>query len=131
MGLLNDWELSKLAGGDQVARQPDHMVRLYFALELSRRSHVGDKGTWQFMSVMVLSDFTWKMDTPDDLESLLYVILWHSIRYLPHNCPNVGPLMFKLFDESDRYGASRLSAATFVQAQNRGWIHKCLSARKP
>lgn len=55
------------------------------------------------MSVMVLSNFTWKMDTPDDLESLLYVILWHSIRYLPHNCPNIGPLMFRLFDDSDRY----------------------------
>ena len=85
VGLLNDWELSKLAGGDQVARQPDHMVRLYFALKLSRRSHVVDKGTWQFMSVNALNDPYKDITIPDEIESFFHVLLYLAVHFLPHN----------------------------------------------
>lgn len=35
---------------------------------------------------------------PDDLESFFHVILWHAIRYLSHNCTDVGGFMSGFFD---------------------------------
>lgn len=57
------------------------------------------------MSGAALDDSSWKMDIPDDLESLFYVMLWHAIKYLPHNCANVGGLLHKLFDEAEWTGS--------------------------
>lgn len=57
------------------------------------------------MSGAALGDSSWKMDIPDDLESLFYVMLWHAIKYLPHNCANVGGLLYKLFDEAEWNGS--------------------------
>ncbi|OBZ71187.1 hypothetical protein A0H81_08659 [Grifola frondosa] len=43
------------------------------------------RGTWQYMSCNVLLDENVIHSLPDDMESLLYVILYCSLRWLPHN----------------------------------------------
>ena len=35
---------------------------------------------------------------PDDLESFFHVLLWHALKYLPHNCLNVGDFTTTFFD---------------------------------
>ena len=34
------------------------------------------------------------------MESIFYVILWYGIRYLDHNCRDVGYFIYKYFDEA-------------------------------
>ncbi|KAH9846881.1 hypothetical protein C2E23DRAFT_743069 [Lenzites betulinus] len=59
-------------------------------------------GTWKFMSAKVL----WKPEQPhtleDDMESLLYVVLYCALLYLPHNLDDVSleAVIERLFDES-------------------------------
>ncbi|KAI0704388.1 hypothetical protein C8T65DRAFT_578230 [Cerioporus squamosus] len=70
-GLLADWEMSRTlhkVGEDRRPRQPGRM------------------GTWQYMSVALLSHDSSIVRIPDELESFLHVILYHAARYLPSNC---------------------------------------------
>ncbi|KAI0631772.1 hypothetical protein C8Q77DRAFT_1128759 [Trametes polyzona] len=82
-GLLADWELSKpIVQDGQMprARQPERT------------------GTWQFMSVAVLTDHGKPVETTDELESFFHVLLYYAIRYLPSNCSNVGRFIENFFD---------------------------------
>ncbi|OJT05480.1 hypothetical protein TRAPUB_3709 [Trametes pubescens] len=81
-GLLTDWELSKRT--DATDMEPRHPDRT---------------GTWQFMSINAMCTPTKEIDIPDELESLFHVLLYCSIRYMPHNCPNVGDFMYRYFDD--------------------------------
>ncbi|KAI0359654.1 hypothetical protein OH77DRAFT_1395440 [Trametes cingulata] len=81
-GLLNDWELSKCT---EKARPEGR--------QLDRT------GTWQFMSALALNDATKEITIEDELESFFHVLLFFAIRYLPHNCPNVGAFMYDYFDD--------------------------------
>ncbi|RPD56877.1 hypothetical protein L226DRAFT_492090 [Lentinus tigrinus ALCF2SS1-7] len=68
-GLLADWEMSK----------PIEEVH-----GKSRRRQPERTGTWQYMSVALLSrDKT--VEICDELEAFLYVLLYHAIRYLRSN----------------------------------------------
>ncbi|PIL33501.1 hypothetical protein GSI_04124 [Ganoderma sinense ZZ0214-1] len=79
--LLTDWELSKrLDQSDTEPRQPDRT------------------GTWQFMSANALSN-PWRVITvEDEMESFFHLLLFYAIRYLPHNCKDVGMFMEEYFD---------------------------------
>ncbi|KAI0739882.1 hypothetical protein C8Q80DRAFT_201132 [Daedaleopsis nitida] len=79
-GILTDWELSKKLDGPHIARQPERT------------------GTWQFMSVAILTNRYKVVEVTDDLESFLYVLLYHAIRYLQSNCINVGDWIEEFFD---------------------------------
>ncbi|KAI0359627.1 hypothetical protein OH77DRAFT_1043374 [Trametes cingulata] len=81
-GLLTDWELSKRL--DQYDLEPRHPDRT---------------GTWQYMSVNALNIPGKQIDIADDLESIFHAMLWCAIRYLPHNCSNVGKFMESYFDD--------------------------------
>ncbi|KAI0653518.1 hypothetical protein C8Q70DRAFT_601768 [Cubamyces menziesii] len=83
-GLLTDWELSKrLEERDLEPRHPDRT------------------GTWQYMSVNALNMPSKEIDVADDLESFLYVLIWCAIRYLPHNCTDVGHFVYYFFDHGE------------------------------
>ncbi|KAH9889462.1 hypothetical protein C8Q73DRAFT_159665 [Cubamyces lactineus] len=83
-GLLTDWEISKeINEYDLEPRHPDRT------------------GTWQYLSVNALNNPTKHVDVADDLESFLYVLVWCAIRYLPHNCPDVGHFMYYFFDHGE------------------------------
>ncbi|RPD57784.1 hypothetical protein L227DRAFT_577769, partial [Lentinus tigrinus ALCF2SS1-6] len=66
LALLNDWELSKRVNSP-AARRPDRT------------------GTWQFMSVRALNNPDKEIATEDEIEALFHVLLYHAVRFLPHN----------------------------------------------
>lgn len=97
-GLLTDWELSKRIEYDNEApRHPDRTVcPIVSALETYLLIPL--QGTWQFMSVNALNNPDKPIRIPDELESFFHALLWFAIRWLPHNCNNVGKFMFEYFD---------------------------------
>ncbi|GLB42316.1 hypothetical protein LshimejAT787_1103310 [Lyophyllum shimeji] len=66
-GILNDWDLAKRES------------------ELKRRRRHEKTGTWEFMSCLLLQNHHPLHTIQDDMESFVHVILYHAIRYLPHN----------------------------------------------
>ncbi|KAI1791218.1 hypothetical protein LXA43DRAFT_446977 [Ganoderma leucocontextum] len=79
--LLTDWELSKrLDQSEMEPRQPDRT------------------GTWQFMSANSLSNPWRVIAVEDEMESFFHLLLFYAIRYLPHNCNDVGMFMEEYFD---------------------------------
>ncbi|KAI0629398.1 hypothetical protein C8Q77DRAFT_1065661, partial [Trametes polyzona] len=81
VGLLTDWELAKsIHDTADGARQPDRT------------------GTWQFMSASALADPRKRIIVQDDMESFFHILLYLAIRYLPHNCSNIGGFMDAYFD---------------------------------
>ncbi|KAI0333041.1 hypothetical protein GY45DRAFT_1320339 [Cubamyces sp. BRFM 1775] len=79
--LLADWELAKRVNDpDEKARQPDRT------------------GTWQFMSASALSHPAKRILVQDDMESFFHLLVYYAIRFLPHNCADVGRFMDLYFD---------------------------------
>ncbi|KAI0696504.1 hypothetical protein C8T65DRAFT_583446 [Cerioporus squamosus] len=67
-GLLADWEMAKSTDPQQQGqRQPERT------------------GTWQYMSVALLSHLKANVEVCDELESFFYVVLHHAVRYLQSN----------------------------------------------
>ncbi|KAI0699935.1 hypothetical protein C8T65DRAFT_831738 [Cerioporus squamosus] len=66
IGILNDWELSKRVDAP-AARQPDRT------------------GTWQFMSARALNNPDKEIVVEDEIEAFFHVLLFHAVRFLPHN----------------------------------------------
>ncbi|KAI0770685.1 hypothetical protein C8Q74DRAFT_1202236 [Fomes fomentarius] len=86
-GLLTDWELAKRTDDNsEEPRQPDRT------------------GTWQFTSVFASNDAKKPIKIPDELESLLYVLLYIAFHYLPHNCIGLEDFMSAFFDDSRQIG---------------------------
>ncbi|KAH9855957.1 hypothetical protein C2E23DRAFT_558238 [Lenzites betulinus] len=86
-GLLNDWELSKRTDNVHLhARQLDRI------------------GTWQFMSAMTLMTPGDPVTVEDELESFFNVLLYFSVRFLPHNCEKVADFMHAYFDDYSTLG---------------------------
>ncbi|TBU26891.1 hypothetical protein BD311DRAFT_666524 [Dichomitus squalens] len=71
-GILCDWELAKLVDDQRAA---------------SNASRASQMGTYQFMSVNLLSNPSRPSVTiADELESFFHVLLYYSLRYLRSNC---------------------------------------------
>ncbi|KAI0631794.1 hypothetical protein C8Q77DRAFT_1159536 [Trametes polyzona] len=96
-GLLADWELAKSIENQRPrARQPERT------------------GTWQFMSVAVLSKKAKVVETADELESFYHVLLYYSARYLRSNCTRVGQFIESFFDAYS-YEDGRYSCGAFKE----------------
>lgn len=52
------------------------------------------------MSGQLLKDPSWRMDIPDDLEALFYVMLFHAVLRIPNNCEGQHSFMTRFFDRS-------------------------------
>ncbi|OCB91436.1 hypothetical protein A7U60_g1314 [Sanghuangporus baumii] len=85
-GLLIDWEFSTLAN---VVRDPGEYFRSL---------------TWAFIPARVLRDSDYGHQThEDDMESLFYVVLYGSLRWLPHNnMKALGSWMHSFFDSFEK-----------------------------
>ncbi|KAI0777000.1 hypothetical protein BD413DRAFT_443796, partial [Trametes elegans] len=82
-GVLADRELSKPLGTKG---------------SLSGKRQPVRTGTWQYMSVGVLNKRTKAIETSDELESFLHVLLCNADRYLHSNCADVGSYVEDFFD---------------------------------
>lgn len=51
------------------------------------------------MSVNALQQSRKEIDIPDEMESVFHILLYCSVRYLPHSCGNVGEFMRRYFDD--------------------------------
>ncbi|KAI0324337.1 hypothetical protein GY45DRAFT_1313971 [Cubamyces sp. BRFM 1775] len=83
-GLLADWELSK----------PIHCE----AEPLLRPRQPPKTGTWQFLSVGMLTENPKTVEIPDELESYLHVLLYFSVRYLSSDCEDPAEFIEQYFD---------------------------------
>ncbi|CDO73967.1 hypothetical protein BN946_scf185043.g15 [Trametes cinnabarina] len=103
IGILADWELAK--------KVVDRDYR-------DGHRQVNRTGTWEFASASALNNPTKRIIVQDDMESFFHLLLYFAIRYLPHNCENVGQFMEAYFDghvERDGVyygGKEKLSAMT-------------------
>ncbi|RPD52553.1 hypothetical protein L226DRAFT_496191 [Lentinus tigrinus ALCF2SS1-7] len=94
-GLLADWEMSKPIADKPVGkvqgRQPERT------------------GTWQYMSVALLSRGK-SIEICDELESFLYVLIYHAARYLKSNVSDitVADYLDAFFDQYSRADDGRL-----------------------
>ncbi|TBU26897.1 hypothetical protein BD311DRAFT_412840 [Dichomitus squalens] len=70
-GLLSDWELSKPVDDE---RAPSHATQ------------TDQLGTYQFMSVNLLSRPAQPVRVSDELESFFHVLVYYSLHYLRSNC---------------------------------------------
>lgn len=62
------------------------------------------QGTWQFMSAMTLMTPGDPVIVEDELESFFNVLLYFSVRFLPHNCDKVADFMHAYFDDYSTLG---------------------------
>ncbi|KAJ3002583.1 hypothetical protein NUW54_g5770 [Trametes sanguinea] len=83
VGILADWELAKEVDESKTERAPCQPDRT---------------GTWQFTSAMALDNPKKRIVVQDDMESFFHLMLYYAIRFLPHNCANVGEFMDQYFD---------------------------------
>ncbi|KAI0363443.1 hypothetical protein BV20DRAFT_975682 [Pilatotrama ljubarskyi] len=99
-GLLADWEMSKPMHDKEELRRPRQPPRTVCASSSMSGycAHALFKGTWQFLSVGMLSKKPKVPDIPDELESFLYVTLYYAVRYLKSNCTNAGAYLEAFFD---------------------------------
>ncbi|TBU21260.1 hypothetical protein BD311DRAFT_772379, partial [Dichomitus squalens] len=85
-GLLADWELSRAVHEPDTPRRPRQPERT---------------GTWQFMSVALLSHGLKIVGVADELESFFHVMLYYAVRYLKvENCdlPTIANYLYTYFD---------------------------------
>ncbi|EJF58674.1 hypothetical protein DICSQDRAFT_172686 [Dichomitus squalens LYAD-421 SS1] len=85
-GLLADWELSRAVHEPDTPRRPRQPERT---------------GTWQFMSVALLSHGLKIVGVADELESFFHVLLYYAVRYLKvKDCdlPTIAGYLYAYFD---------------------------------
>ncbi|KAI0767090.1 hypothetical protein C8Q74DRAFT_1204009 [Fomes fomentarius] len=101
IGILADWELSKRTDNSDIPRQPDRT------------------GTWQFLAAHVLKNLRKKILLEDEMESWLHLLLYFAIRYLPHNCDDVGSFINDYFDgyveRNGQYSCGRTKWTSVVE----------------
>ncbi|PIL27022.1 hypothetical protein GSI_10161 [Ganoderma sinense ZZ0214-1] len=99
-GILSDWEISKPVAADSRPRQPERT------------------GTWQFVSVNLLSNELARVSIPDELESMFHVLVYYALRYLQSNLSDhqVAKLLDEFFDcftdEDGAISCGNLKAST-------------------
>ncbi|KAG6812841.1 hypothetical protein H0H92_015939 [Tricholoma furcatifolium] len=80
-GILNDWDLAK--------KEDD----------IAHRRHERT-GTWEFMSCLILLNKQPYHLIQDDMESFFHLVLYHALRYLPHNqAHRTATIMDQLFNQ--------------------------------
>ncbi|OBZ71289.1 hypothetical protein A0H81_08716 [Grifola frondosa] len=129
-GYLIDWEVSCKLNSQNEASKP------------------GRKGTWPFMSCRILIKSHAPQTLQDDMESLFYVVLHTSLRWLPHDLSTqaLGNTLERLFYELEDLGDELLGGngkyvnmttgrytnrVTFGNELIKKWIDMMMSYRNP
>lgn len=82
-GILNDWDQARRVA--DMASGPRQLFR---------------SGTWHFMSVLLLENPDKLQDLQDDIESFVYVVLFHVLRYVNHTqVHKIHSIMEEIFDD--------------------------------
>ncbi|KAL5480744.1 hypothetical protein ACEPAI_9684 [Sanghuangporus weigelae] len=99
-GLLIDWEFSTSVDDTDVATD-------YYR-----------SGTWAFMSIRALSGKNFHHTQEDDMESLLYVVTYGSIRWLPHeHVPKLGQWIYEFFSSSKENDEGQDTGGVYKELQ--------------
>ncbi|KAI0935014.1 hypothetical protein AcV7_003930 [Taiwanofungus camphoratus] len=114
LGMLNDWELSKPLSKD-VNGEGEHVSR-------DGQRQPGRMGTWQFMSARLLNDANKAAEIEDELESFFHVLLYNGVRYLRHNCEDVGAFLSRFFDAARIYAGNYICGDAKMSAMWQGRI---------
>ncbi|KAH8115731.1 hypothetical protein DFH11DRAFT_1301613 [Phellopilus nigrolimitatus] len=112
-GILIDWELSTVADSNGEARDHNRSVSNFpqhrNENEIYQYGTIDFYGTWAFMSAESLdAGANFRHSIKDDMESMLYVVLYCCVRWLPHNEVDLlGHRMHRFFDQYEigNYGA--------------------------
>ncbi|KAG6812335.1 hypothetical protein H0H87_009870, partial [Tephrocybe sp. NHM501043] len=100
-GILIDWDLAKHFKDLQSARNHEITVRRPLP-DVLLYSHQLLQGTWQFMSSQLLLGNHTVHTIQDDMESFVYVVLYHGLRYLEHNGRlSVPVILARIFDSEE------------------------------
>ncbi|KAL5523302.1 hypothetical protein ACEPAF_1569 [Sanghuangporus sanghuang] len=99
-GLLIDWEFSTSVDDTDVATD-------YYR-----------SGTWAFMSIRALSGKNFQHTQEDDMESLLYVVTYGSVRWLPHeHIPKLGQWIYEFFSSSKENDEGQDTGGVYKELQ--------------
>ncbi|GLB40661.1 putative other 1 protein kinase [Lyophyllum shimeji] len=80
-------------------------------------------GTWAFMPCLLQGGRSNAHTIQDDMESFVHIVLYHSVRYLPHNKTNVlEAILEQIFDDVlvDRKGVRRGGGNKYALFRLRG-----------
>lgn len=101
-GYLIDWETSSAVDSEGRSLDSNRTVSPMFIRQGDLDLTVPRQGTWKFMSSKVLSKPEQPHTLEDDMESLLYVVLYCALLYLPHNLDDesLETVIQRLFDHS-------------------------------
>ncbi|OSD00269.1 hypothetical protein PYCCODRAFT_1414661 [Trametes coccinea BRFM310] len=88
VGILADWEFAKNVEKPEDKDVPGQLNRA---------------GTWQFASAMALDNPKKRILVEDDMESFFHLIFYFALRFLPHNCNDVGRYMEQYFNGHQKY----------------------------
>ena len=104
-------EVSSLIGSYLSQRTPKEQIHLLASLDVQyvvipipssfALTFTASQGTWQFTSAWLLDNPSAAVITADELESIFWIALYMSLRFLRHTCLNVATAMFDLFDQYD------------------------------
>ncbi|KAH9889370.1 hypothetical protein C8Q73DRAFT_654273 [Cubamyces lactineus] len=102
-----------------LVKEPDRAVRRGYLIDWESSDfvdsegealHAGRAGTWAFMSIRMLypGHQDYRHTFEDDMEALLYVVLYCALLYLPHRflVSNLTDLVDEFFDEVEGRGSS-------------------------
>lgn len=104
-GILNDWDFAKRIAGPgevEVPRDHERTVSFLYTQSLHTYTYIVQQGTWQFISTMNLRYPGKQHVVQDDIESFVWVVLYHVLRYSRHSitAPNeIQDAMIRIFDD--------------------------------
>ncbi|KAJ8457588.1 hypothetical protein ONZ51_g11440 [Trametes cubensis] len=121
-----------------LVKEPDRNVRRGYLIDWDASIRVDKKGealregragTWSFMSIRMLSfnHAEYKHTIKDDMESLLYVVLYCALLYLPHRftAKNLTALYDKFFEECQDFGTTMYGGVgKDANGANRTWTRR-------
>ncbi|PIL27023.1 hypothetical protein GSI_10162 [Ganoderma sinense ZZ0214-1] len=107
-GILSDWELSKPVDTHEAA---------------SRATRAHRMGTYQFMSVNLLSDLSRPVQIADELESFFHVLVYYAVRYLNSNCTSTSGFIQGYFDMYTGPGSAYACGQKSVAMESSGVLY--------
>ncbi|KAI0324173.1 hypothetical protein GY45DRAFT_450849 [Cubamyces sp. BRFM 1775] len=127
-----------------LVKEPDRTVRRGYLIDWDASTHVdkegealheGRAGTWSFMSIRMLAygHEDYKHTFKDDMESLLYVVLYCALLYLPHRfvSRNLTALHTGFFEECQDAGSTMYGGVgKTANSANRHWT-QCVRFGSP
>jgi hypothetical protein len=104
-GILNDWDFAKRVpkpGEVEVPRDHQRTVSFFMRKVIAIHIYAVRQGTWQFISTMNLRYPGKQHVVQDDIESFIWVVFYHVLRYTRHSITlanEVQDTMIRIFDD--------------------------------